>query len=266
MIGKKASRENLIESILYPSKAIADQYISWNIETNRGLTISGLLVEEKAGDYVVLRDANGKDTKIPIKEIAERTKSPNSLMPNDIVVFMSEAELLDVVEYLATLKTPSLTPDLWHILGPFDNGSAREGLEKAFPPEKGVDLKANYDGKGGKIGWRTIKAGAGNYYDLQAFHGTSSPQSVSYVYREIESPIDQEATVLLGSDDGCKLWVNGQLAFTTNVTRAAAPEQDTVKIKLKKGRNAILFKIDNGDGPHGFYFTLESPEELKAGN
>jgi putative membrane-bound dehydrogenase-like protein len=266
MIGKKASRENLIESILYPSKAIADQYISWNIETNRGLTISGLLVEEKPGDYVVLRDANGKDTKIPVKEIAERTKSPNSIMPNDIVVFMSEAELLDVVEYLATLKTPSLTPDSWHILGPFDNGEARAGLEKAFPPEKGVDLKATYDGKGGKIGWRTIKAGAGNYYDLQEFHGTRSPQSVSYVYREIDSPADQEATVLLGSDDGCKLWVNGQLVFTSNATRAAAPEQDTVKIKLKKGRNAILFKIDNGDGPHGFYFTLESAEEVKAGN
>ncbi len=264
MIGKKASRENLIESILYPSKAIADQYISWNIETNRGLTISGLLVEEKPGDYVVLRDANGKDTKIPVKEIAERTKSPNSLMPNDIVVFMSEAELLDVVEYLATLKTPSLTPDSWHIAGPFDNGPAREGLEKVFPPEKGIDLKATYDGKGSKIGWRTIKAGAGNYYDLQTFHGTSSPQSLSYVYRAIESPTDQDATVLLGSDDGCKLWVNGQLAFTSNVTRAAAPEQDTVKIKLKKGRNTILFKIDNGDGAHGFYFTLESPEEVKV--
>ena len=32
MIGKKASRENLFESILLPSKAIADQYVQWQIE------------------------------------------------------------------------------------------------------------------------------------------------------------------------------------------------------------------------------------------
>src|SRR5205823_10626879 len=40
MIGKKASRENLIESILYPSKAVADQYLNWNVETKKGVTIT----------------------------------------------------------------------------------------------------------------------------------------------------------------------------------------------------------------------------------
>ena len=46
MIGKKASRENLIESILYPSKAVADQFINWQIETKKGLSLGGLIVEE----------------------------------------------------------------------------------------------------------------------------------------------------------------------------------------------------------------------------
>jgi hypothetical protein len=86
---------------------------------------------------------------------------------------------------------------------------------------------------------------------------------VSYLYREIESPADQDATVLLGSDDGCKLWVNEQLVHKSDATRAAVPEQDVVKVKLKKGRNKVLLKIDNGDDPHGFYFSIESAEELK---
>ncbi len=262
MIGKKASRENLIESILYPSKAIADQYVNWNVETKKGVTMTGLIVEE-APDHIVLRDANGKDTRIDTKDVEERKKNPNSLMPNDIVVYVSEAELMDVVEYLLTLKTPSLTPDSWLIAGPFDNGPDRAGLEKAFPPEKSIDLKATYDGKSGKVSWRTIKAGAGNYFDLQAFHGAASPQSVSYLYREVESPADQDATVLLGTDDGCKLWVNDELLFTSNATRAAAPEQDRVKVKIKKGKNKVLLKIDNGDGAHGFYLSVESGEELK---
>jgi hypothetical protein len=185
-------------------------------------------------------------------------------MPSDIVSYMGEDELTDMVEYLLTLKTPSLTPESWLVAGPFANGPDHAGLDTAFPPEKGIDLTATYDGKSGKVSWRTLKAGAGNYFDLQAFHGAASPQSVSYVYRQVESPADQEATILLGSDDGCKLWVNGKLAFFIRETRAAAPEQNAVQVKLKKGTNAILLKIDNGDGAHGFYFTVESPEELKV--
>src|SRR5262249_17225751 len=46
VIGKKASRENLFESILFPSKAIADQYLTWTVETKQGLSVSGLIVED----------------------------------------------------------------------------------------------------------------------------------------------------------------------------------------------------------------------------
>ena len=83
-IGKKASRENLLESILQPSKAIADQYVSWVIETQNGLVLTGLVVEDTA-DHVLLRDANGKDTRVDKKEIASRSKSPTSLMPRDLI-------------------------------------------------------------------------------------------------------------------------------------------------------------------------------------
>jgi putative membrane-bound dehydrogenase-like protein len=102
-IGKKASRENLFESILYPSKAIADQFLSWQIETKQGLSLIGLIVEEKP-DSVTLRDANGKDTKIAKADIDSRTKSPNSLMSSDLVAYLSEEDLVDIVEYLMTLK------------------------------------------------------------------------------------------------------------------------------------------------------------------
>ncbi len=262
MVGKKAARDNLFESILYPSKAVADQYVSWVIETKKGLTLTGLLVEETA-DAVTLRDANGKDTKIDRKEIDSRAKSPNSLMPGDLLAYMTEDELVDVVEYLQTLKTPSFTPDAWHVAGPFNNGPGRAGLDKEFPPEKGVDLKATYQGKNGEVRWRVVKPNGQNYVDLRALHGDLSPQSVSYLYREVESPADQDATVLLGTDDGGKLWLNGKLVFRTDATRAAAPEQDAVKVRLKKGKNALLLKVDNGDGPHGAYVTVQSKEEIR---
>jgi hypothetical protein len=84
------------------------------------------------------------------------------------------------------------------------------------------------------------------------------------VYAEFESPSDQDAEVLLGTDDGAKLWVNGAEVFAHARTQAAAPGSDTVKVKLKTGRNAVLLKVANGNNPHGFYFTLLSKDETKV--
>jgi putative heme-binding domain-containing protein len=263
MIGKKASRENLFESILNPSAAIADQYLTWNIETSKGLSLSGLLVEETA-DTLTLRDANGKDTRLAKKDIDSRDKSKTSLMPANLLVYMTQDDLVDVVEHLFGLKTPALALDHWHIAGPFDNGENDAGLDQVFPPEKAIDLQATYPGKVGTVPWRTVRPNAQGYVDLQAFLAPTSDNVVSYLYREIESPSAQEALVLLGTDDGAKLWVNDHLEWTSRVHRAAAPEQDAVKVKLKKGRNKLLLKINNGNGAHGFYFTVVAEEELKS--
>jgi putative heme-binding domain-containing protein len=65
--------------------------------------LTGLIVEETA-ESVTLRDGNAKDTKIPKSEIEERTKSPKSLMSEELVVYLSEQDLVDLVEYLLTLK------------------------------------------------------------------------------------------------------------------------------------------------------------------
>jgi len=102
-IGSKASRENMYESILQPSKAIADQFLQWQIENSAGQKILGLIIEETP-DTVTIRDANGKDTKIAKTDIESRTKSAISIMPEDIVKNFTEDELTDVVEYLLSLK------------------------------------------------------------------------------------------------------------------------------------------------------------------
>jgi hypothetical protein len=177
---------------------------------------------------------------------------------------MSEDDLVDVVAYLFTLKTPSLAMDFWHIAGPFDNGQQDAGLDRVFGPEKSIDLSAGYPGKAGIVHWRKVKPDDKGYVDLRAFHGKDSDNSVSYLYREIESPADQDATVLLGTDDGAKLWINGKLVHTNRNHQPAVPEAERVQVRLKKGRNKVLLKINNGDGPHGFYLTVQAEQELKS--
>jgi hypothetical protein len=101
------------------------------------------------------------------------------------------------------------------------------------------------------------------YFDLAELHGSAANNSASYLYAEIESPLDQDGEVLLGADDGSRLWINGKPVFVSRDTRAAAPEQYRIPVKLQKGANAILLKVANGNNPHGFYFTLTSKEQLK---
>jgi putative membrane-bound dehydrogenase-like protein len=103
VIGKKASKQDLLESILNPSKAVADQYVNWQIETKKGLSLSGLIVEETPST-ITLRDGNGKDTKIEKSDIESREKSPKSLMPDNLLAYMTEDDLVDIVAYLLELK------------------------------------------------------------------------------------------------------------------------------------------------------------------
>ena len=264
MIGKKASRENLYESILIPSKAIADQYIQHQVTTNAEVTVTGLLVADSP-QAITLRDANGKDTTIPKKDIEGPVRKLKvSIMPEDIVAALTEDELVDLVAYLMTLQTASLTPESFKVVGPFSAASMEAALDAEFGPEKmRFDQNMKFPAKVGELSWKTIRPDAKGYFDLAAMHGDAATNSTSYMYTEIESPVDQETELLLGADDGSRLWINGKPVFVSRDSFAARPEQYKVPVKLNKGVNTVLLKIANGNNPHGFYFTLTSKEETK---
>lgn len=251
MIGKKGGKENLLESILVPSKAIADQYVQLSVTTTADVTVSGLVVADTP-QALTLRDANGKDTVIPKADVASQKKLMISIMPEDVVAALSEDELVDLVAYLATLQTAAITPSEFFIVGPYEGKDMLDALNKKTGPETNPAPS-----------WKVIRADAKGYFDLGAFHGEKGNNSASYMMAMFDSPSDQDAEVLLGPDDGAKLFVNGKEVFKTEATRAAAPGAEKVGIKLKKGPNAIMLKVANGNNPHGFYFTLLSKDEVK---
>ncbi|HEX3147658.1 MAG TPA: PVC-type heme-binding CxxCH protein [Gemmataceae bacterium] len=267
MIGKKASKENLFESILFPSKAIADQYVQWKVNTTDGKTVTGLLVAETETS-LTLRDANGKDYTFALKDVdGPKQKSLVSIMPDNLVAALTEDELIDLVEYMLTLKTASLTPDSWHILGPFANDASDSALDTDLGLEKlpAVDLTRKLKGRDGQVEWGVVRTGGTGYLDLMAHYGAKSPMSASYLYKVIESPADQDGQILMGNDDGVKVFVNGEKVFENRDHFAAEPGRNKFAVKLKKGANSILIKIVNGNDPHGLYFALTSEQELKAG-
>jgi wyosine [tRNA(Phe)-imidazoG37] synthetase (radical SAM superfamily)/lysophospholipase L1-like esterase len=75
----------------------------------------------------------------------------------------------------------------------------------------------------------------------------------AYALTMLESPIDQDAELLLGSDDGFAVWLNGeQVGANLDVGRWLAPDSDKFRAKVRKGRNVLLVKITQVSGEWGF--------------
>jgi hypothetical protein len=147
----------------------------------------------------------------------------------------------------------------WNIIGPFPAADMND-LQTVYPPEKGTGFEKKYKGKNGlEVGWRTIQAETGGYIRLETAV-QPNVQAIVYGLVYVLSPDDRLATVLLGSDDGVRVWVNDILAHTNPVYRAAEPDQDRFSVNLKKGWNKVLIKVLQGTGGWGYYFRFSDPK------
>jgi putative heme-binding domain-containing protein len=102
-IALKYQREDLMTSVLEPSKVIAQGYETINILTTSGKSMTGVFKGETA-DAVRLADADGKEQLVPKAEIDERAFSPVSLMPNGLSDGMTLQDFADLIAFLEARK------------------------------------------------------------------------------------------------------------------------------------------------------------------
>ena len=71
----------------------------------------------------------------------------------------------------------------------------------------------------------------------------------------LDSPEEQQTTMLVGSDDSAKVWINGELVHKALVARGAGDYQDFFPVTLKQGKNVLLVALDNhGHGGFSGFF------------
>ena len=88
-----------------------------------------------------------------------------------------------------------------------------------------------------------------------------SDLTVAYALSYVYSPREQTLPLLVGSDDGIKVFLNGKEIYRLLKIRPAVPDQDTVTAALRKGWNILLLKIENNLGGFGCYARLIDPED-----
>ena len=156
----------------------------------------------------------------------------------------------------------------WYLIGPFD-GKHGKGLfsNHRYPPEQGVILDAVYAGKGNRLlKWRYVNAA--NYPLVPP---DPDEDAVYYGYTELTMDRDQELTLWIGADDDGQVWVNDVQVWTGgNINKLSfwnalydVPNthgrdfnmtEGLRKVRFRKGRNKIFFKMANG--PTRLFFSL----------
>jgi putative heme-binding domain-containing protein len=75
----------------------------WVLETKTQGDVIGIIAEDTPQRVVVKTDASS-EVRLKPAEIKSRRRGHLSLMPEDLMNSMTEEQLVDVVEYLTTLK------------------------------------------------------------------------------------------------------------------------------------------------------------------
>ena len=168
----------------------------------------------------------------------------------------------------------------WLVVGPFPAPSALTADGAIHHPAfTEHDLLADYGGEEGiqPFSGLTVQTSSGepvswneysppgeepdhiNFFKAPSL-GLTLEQSnvVTYCAAYVESDRQARARLLLGSDDGHKLWLNGTLVGEIEAYRGAGRWSETYDVTLRRGINRILVKIDQGDGSYELYFGLES--------
>jgi len=92
--------------------------------------------------------------------------------------------------------------------------------------------------------------------DLTQLDKEKNDYQVAYLWAHIDMPEDTTGFLDIGSDDGVKVWLNGELVHENWLYRKVVTDNDRVPVTFKKGSNQLVLKVQNILGPWGFCCRL----------
>jgi hypothetical protein len=156
----------------------------------------------------------------------------------------------------AVVQPASFSPDNdgfirnWLVLAPIavqeDSGATEIdrdflGGEANITPKP--NDKVNVDGK--ILTW-TPHQTSDYYVDFrQAFGAERGEDAAGYAVAYVIADADMNVKLSIGSNDQCKVWLNGRQVIKFSETRTLDKDTDSADVALKKGQNVLVFKVVN---------------------
>jgi len=140
----------------------------------------------------------------------------------------------------------------WKLCLPFYERGASP-LYAVHEPERGIDLAATYPNPAQAARWMDAKVAPDGRVDLLEYGVGYPDDAAAYALAYLEVPADvPEATCLLGFDDTCAAWLDGELLEKWDDATEWIRDHHAVSFPLAKGRHRLLLKVVNRRGPWGF--------------
>lgn len=155
----------------------------------------------------------------------------------------SETNLEEAKAWLAANRVapPKLSP--WEVS---ETTYRHKSFDEAFDTDEKPDK------------WKPIQLEANKAIALASLDNSSN-----YLRTTINAEADRDLGMRFGSDDGIKVWLNGQLIHSNKVLRSVTMPTDAVTVKLKKGDNVLVVKVTNATGGDGVAFGYGTDREAK---
>jgi len=152
----------------------------------------------------------------------------------------------------------------WAVSGPYlrEGVRATELFDAKFAPEDA--LLCGEETPRGHKGWEIMPMGqdpaAPGYINLSS-HMPGANECVTYLRCCFEISAAQVGRIAVGSNDGFKLWHNGELKVSVNEPRSYKADQDIVMTELKPGEHTIVLAVYQHAGDWGASVKLSDPAE-----
>jgi hypothetical protein len=161
----------------------------------------------------------------------------------------------------------------WLVLAPIavqeDSGATEIekdflGGEATVKPKPGD--KVNVEGK--ILTWTPHQASDYFIDFLKAFGSERGEDVAGYAVAYISADADMNVRLSIGSNDQCKVWLNGAQVIKFTETRTLDKDTDRADVTLHKGQNVLVFKVinekNNWQGAARFFQNAAPVTSLKV--
>ena len=100
-LNARFQKKDIVESVLWPSKVISDQYEMTMVQTKDGKSLAGFVVREEGGKlFMRTADTVGRQFEVPAANVKSKEKSPVSMMPEGLVDEFSLGQINGLIKFL----------------------------------------------------------------------------------------------------------------------------------------------------------------------
>ena len=201
-----------------------------------------------------LREAKLDDQVAGLEKILESRLSTTAGV-NTVIAYAREAGTADYwKDRLGFIRS-------WQLIGPF-SWVKSSGFQAPPLDPNAVDTSTPVkEGEEERAWQKAENQHILPHFDLMGPMGGLSDSS-AYAYATITLESAEKAKLMLGSDDGIRAWVNGQVVHENNTDRGVLMDSDAVDIQLNAGANTILLQVTQNGGGWGFVARVTNADGL----